>query len=308
MIKAAFFGTAEFAVKILSDLIASNKIKVDLVITQTDKPVGRKQEMQSPPIKILAEQNNIPVLQPKSLKKDFDTNILKNFTVAITCQYGLLIPQIAIDAPKFKTINIHTSLLPKYRGASPVQSVLLNGETKTGITIMLIDAKMDHGDILRQQTVMIEPDDNYTTLSKKLADIAGNLTTDTVVDWVEGEIQPLSQDHSQATFCQMFEKKDGQVDWQKTAQEIYNQHRGFVEWPGIWTILNGKKIKLLNIKPSDKKIESGLIKVLDKKIFVGTKDGSIEILYLQSEGKNSMATEEFLNGARNLDGMKFESL
>lgn len=298
-ISTIFFGTHNFAAKILQGLIDDPRISVDLVITQPDKPVGRKQELQKPAVKILAEKYNLKILQPPSLK-NFDFKILEAFDLGICAQYGLLIPENILNAPKHGIINVHTSLLPKYRGASPIQSALINGESETGITIMKMDKGLDTGPIILQKTIKIEPDDIFPDLDEKLSQIAILALLEAVFPYVTGQIQPQTQDNAQATNCREFNREDGRIDWLKTAQEIYNQYRGLTPWPGIWTTLGEKRLKLLKIKPSQQKVESGKLKVENGEIYIGCKENSIEILELQLEGSKPMDTKNFINGFANL--------
>ncbi|MDP2693012.1 MAG: methionyl-tRNA formyltransferase [bacterium] len=299
MIKIVFFGTHKFASIILQSLIDNPDIEVALAITQPDKPVGRKQELQKSPVKLLAEINNIPVEQPDTLK----TYNLQptTYNLAVVAQYGLLIPENIINAPKYGTLNVHTSLLPKYRGASPIQSALINGDTETGITIMKMDKGFDTGPILLQKSLKIDKNDTYLTLDKKLVQIGTQALTEAIPDYINGKLIPKPQDNSLATECHQLSREDGKIDWNKTAKEIYNLYRGLTPWPGIWTTYNGKRLKLLKIKPNDKNIEVGKVIVEERQIYVGCKKASIEIIELQLEGKKVMNAEEFLNGYKDID-------
>lgn len=302
MISAIFFGTEQFAAGILQTLIESGLFEIKFVITQPDRPVGRKQIMTPSPVKLIAEKYNLKIEQPESLKNyKFPAS---NIQLNIVCQYGLIIPKNIIDTPAHGSINVHPSLLPKYRGASPIQSAIINGETKTGVTIMLMDEKMDHGDILMQQELEIAPNDTFPTLHDKLLEIAKPMIVDTAQKWVEQKTKPTPQNHDQATFCKMFTREDGRVNWNKPASEIYNLYRGLQPWPGVWTMADGKRIKLLRIAPSQKSTPVGEIIFENQKLLVGTTQGSIEILELQGEGKNVMSGLAWKNGYKNIT--KFE--
>ncbi len=293
-ISTVFFGTHDFAATILQGLIDSPLFDIQLVITQPDRPAGRKKELISPPTKILAEQHNIPVQQPERLK--IEDLRLKTYDLAIVAQYGLLIPKSILDIPKYGTINVHTSLLPKYRGASPIQSALINGEEKTGVSIMLMDKGMDSGPILLQKEIYIAPDDTYLDLDKKLADVGLQALMETILGYIEGSLKPIPQDESQVTLCSKLSREDGEVNWQNTAQEIYNQYRGMTPWPGVWTTWNDKRLKLLKISPAEKSFSPGKVVVDSDKLYVGTSDNSIEIHELQLEGKKAMDSKTFVNG------------
>lgn len=308
-IKTIFFGTHNFAATILQGLIDSPLFDIQLVITQPDKPVGRKQELQKSPVKILAEFHNLPITQPESLKSyslsptPEDVGH-KTYDVGICCQYGLIIPPHILEAPKHGIINIHTSILPKYRGASPIQSALINGEEETGVTLMKMDAELDTGPILWQKALKIEPDDNYTTVEQKLAKIAILGLTEAIPDYITGTLSTTPQNNTKATVCKELTRKDGKIDWRKTAQQIYNQYRGLTPWPGVWTMWNNKRLKLLQIKPSNKYLPVGQVLVEGDKIYIGTSDKAIEILKLQLEGKQKMNAMQFINGYRNFNGTR----
>ncbi|EKE07462.1 MAG: hypothetical protein ACD_18C00081G0005 [uncultured bacterium] len=293
-IKIIFFGTHEFAKTILQGLIDSSLFEIEKVITQPDKPVGRKQILQKSPVKILAEENNLPVEQPESLK---NYELLANGSeLFIVAQYGLLIPESILNIPKFGTINTHTSLLPKYRGASPIQSAIFNGEKETGVTIMIMDKGMDSGPILSQKAVEILPDETYIELDAKMAQIASQLLLDTVPKYIADEIKPQTQNETEITFCKKLDRDDGKIDWKKSTTEIYNQYRAFTPWPGVWTTWNNKRLKFLAIKPTDKKIEAGQVCIENDIIYAGTADSSIIISKLQLEGKPEMDAQVFING------------
>ncbi|MCX6780088.1 MAG: methionyl-tRNA formyltransferase [Candidatus Magasanikbacteria bacterium] len=254
MISAVFFGSHHFSTPILQQLIDSGIFDIQLVVTQPDRPVGRKQEIQMTGVKTLALKYNIPVEQPATLK---DYTLPISADINIVCKYGLLVPESILNSAKHGSINTHASLLPKYRGASPIQSVLINGETETGATIMLMDKEMDHGPILLQDKLNILPDENCFELSERLAPLEADLLIKAIPDFIAGKITLQVQNHTEATFCKELTREDGQVDGTKTATEIYNLYRGLTPWPGIWTMWNEKRLKLLKIAPADVKIEAG---------------------------------------------------
>ncbi|PIR78151.1 MAG: methionyl-tRNA formyltransferase [Candidatus Magasanikbacteria bacterium CG10_big_fil_rev_8_21_14_0_10_36_16] len=293
-VKIVFFGTHSFASVILQSLINDKRFEIEKVITQPDKPVGRKQILQKSPVKILAEEHGLEIEQPENLK-NYELKTL-NSELFIVAQYGLLIPESILNIPKFGTINTHTSLLPKYRGASPIQSAIFNGDTKTGVTIMLMDKGMDSGPILSQKTVKVLPDETYIELDAKMAQIASQLLLDTIPKYIDGEIKPQIQDEAEVTFCKKLDRDDGKIDWKKSTTEIYNQYRAFTPWPGVWTTWNNKRLKFLAIKPTDKKIEAGQVQIENDTIYIGTAQSSLEILELQLEGKPAISSKVFING------------
>lgn len=294
-----FFGTHNFAATILAGLIKSPFISIELVITQSDKPAGRKKEMQKSMVKILAEKHNLKLAQPEKLK---NSNFkIPQTDLAIVAQYGLLIPEDIINTPKFGTLNVHTSLLPKYRGASPIQSAIINGDTTTGITIMKMDKGLDTGPILLQKEVKIDSNDTYDTLDVKMAHIGLSALLEAIQLYTSGQLQPIPQDDRNATTCKQLSRDNGKIDWTKNASEIFNLYRGFHPWPGIWTLLNDKRLKLISIKPSKEKYTAGMIMVENNKLHIGCKDTSIEVLKLQLEGKKTMDAKSFLNGNKNIN-------
>ena len=301
MIKINFFGTHDFAAGILQALLDSDLFEIKNVFTSPDRPIGRHQEIQKSPVKILAEKNNLNIVQPITLKNfDFTPYATE---LNIVCQYGFIIPKTILDSAQFQSINVHTSLLPKYRGASPIQSAIMNGDTETGVTIMLMDEQMDHGPILAQKTVHIMPTDTYTDLSAKLLENAKSLLITTVQKWVLGpKMTPQTQDESKVTKCRLIGRDDGKIDFHKqTATQIYNLYRAFTPWPGIWTEISGKRLKLLKISPAQKNgIDAGKSLVENNQIFLGCAEGSIEVNELQLEGKKPMTAKIFLNGYRAL--------
>lgn len=300
MINTVFFGTHTFATTILQALIDDTDITVSLVITQPDKPVGRKKIMTPPPVKVLAESYGITVLQPETLK---GFELPGTFDIGVTAQYGLLVPKVILDAPTQGILNVHTSLLPKFRGASPIQSALIHGETETGVTIMKMDVGLDTGPILTQTSLQIEPDDTYLILDQKLATLAAPALTEALKAYVSGTLSPTEQDDTAATHCKQFSRDDGQLDWQQTTESIYNLYRGLTPWPGIWTLIDGKRLKLLTIRPADINIAMGTISFDNTVIYIGTSDGSVQVTDIQIEGKPPMTAAAFVQGYSQYQGI-----
>ncbi len=295
----AFFGTHEFAAAILEGLFSDPSISVTTVFTQPDRKVGRKQIIEESPVKKLALQHNTRIEQPESLKQ---YNIKPSeYTMAVVAQYGLIIPQHILDAFPKGMINVHGSLLPAYRGASPIQAALIAGEKTTGVTIMIMDTQVDHGPVLSQESMPISPDDTFTTLSQKMAVVGSKLLLSTIPRYISGEILPQIQSHEQATFTKLISKDDGRIDFSKSAETIYNLYRGFTPWPGVWCMWNEKRLKLLKIRPSEKNLPAGEACIENKRIYIGCGQNSIEVLELQLEGKNAMTAEIFANGYQNFN-------
>lgn len=299
--KIVFFGTPQFAVPSLKMLAHTKNIEILAVITQPDKAVGRKQTVTPSPVKKIALGLKLPILQPKDGKDLAKTlgNINADFFVVIA--YGTIIPEKVLKMPKYGCVNIHASLLPGYRGASPIQESLLNGDKETGVSIMKIDRELDHGDIFLIKRVAINENDTLTSLSEKLAEISSLVLPLALQDILKGKLTPIHQDHKKATFCRKIEKGDGKINWQKkTAKEIKNMVKAYTPWPSVYTDFNGKKIKILetgmsdeNIKPGEFILENGILKI-------GAAKGCIIPKTVQLEGKNPMDIKSFINGYQHL--------
>lgn len=298
-IKIAFFGTQDFAATILDGLLSNTTFSVETVFTQPDRKVGRKQMVEESPVKKLALKHGAHIEQPESLK-NYSIEAGK-YSFAVVAQYGLIIPQHIIDAFPQGMINVHGSVLPAYRGASPIQAALMAGEKTTGITIMIMDSLVDHGPILAQNSLPIAPDDTYTTLAQKMAVEGSKLLLNTLPKYVGGEITPQVQDHSQATFTKLLTKDNGKIDFTWPAKTIYNLYQGLTPWPGIWCTWNDKRLKLLKITEATKTLPPGEVLIEDKHIFIGCGKDSIEVLELQLEGKNTMVADVFANGYKNFN-------
>jgi len=315
-IKTILIGTPEFAERIFRNFQpwadqprAGYQFEIVAVVTAEDKPKGRKQILTPPPLKKWAIENNLLILQPDKIRKPEWVEKIKALTpdLIILCAYGQIIPQEILDIPKYKALNIHPSLLPKYRGASPIQSVILCGETETGVCLMIMDAEMDHGPILRiSKFQILNPKISYTELSKELSDLGAELLIKTLPDYIEGKIKPQEQDHAQATICKLIKKEHGKIDWNKSAEEIERQIRAFSEWPESYTSFNEKILKIMEANPStslgaSKKI--GEVFLTDQKeLAVQTGNGIMILKTIQPEGKKPMSAKDFLNGHKDFIG------
>lgn len=302
MISVVFFGTSEFAAAILSAMLKSGLFEVKLAVTQPDRPAGRHMEINQPAVKLLAEKYSIPVVQPERLKELALPDDI--YDINLVAEYGLLIPPNVIHKPRFGTLNFHPSLLPLYRGASPLQSALLNGEKETGVTLMLIDEKLDHGPIVAQKKLTIEADDTYPLLLKKAAETAAAIAEEFIPAFMDKKIIPAPQDDSRATFCSTLTRADGQADFHQPAAVLYNRFRGLTPWPGLWTLWNGRRLKFLKIRPINQNGNPGRTRFEKGRLFIGCAEGSIEILELQPEGKKPMTADEFIRGYKNFEGVQ----
>lgn len=301
--KIIFMGTPEFSVPILGALI--DNYNVVAVVTQPDKKVGRKQVITPPPVKELALEHDIEVLQPDKVKDNQEfLNEIKELSpdLIVVAAYGFILPQELLDIPKKGVINVHSSLLPKYRGPAPIQAAILNDDEKTGVTIMMVEYKMDAGDILSQAEVDIANDETFKTLHDKLAILGTHLLIDTLPKYLNNEIKPQPQDESQATYCQMIKKEDGQIDWSKSAEQIERMVRAYNPWPGAYTIWNDKKLKLLEVDEVGEINEFNDAGAVGQDLVVKCGQGALKIKKLQLEGKKPMTDQEFLNGYKNIVG------
>lgn len=298
--KYIFFGTPELSVIVLQQLKAAGLIPA-AVVTQADKPSGRGQKLTPSPVKVWAEAEGVTVLSPlKATDPDFlnELRALKADTFVVAA-YGKMLRPALLEIPKKQTINLHPSLLPLYRGPSPVQGPLLDGMTETGVSIMLIDEEMDHGATLAQKVVPITPDDNSITLTQKVATIGGALLADILPKYINGETTATEQDHDKATFTKLLKKEDGQINWDSDAKAIVNQIRAYQLWPTAWTTLQTKKedlrVKILSahIRTAALSGDPGTIVYKNDELLVVALHGSIVIDRLQISGKKPMSGKEF---------------
>lgn len=303
MDKIIFFGTEHFAATMLQSLIDAKSFDILGIITQPDRPVGRKQEMEETPVATLAASHQIPLIKPETLKH-FDIPFI-NYDYAVVCQYGLIIPERIINSAPAGFINVHPSMLPRWRGASPIQSAIIAGDKETAISIMVMDKEMDHGPILAQELVTIDQDETYEQLSLRLEPIAGQLLVRTLQDWRSGNITPKEQNHEQAVFCKTFTREDGKVVWTSGAEQIYNAWRGLNPWPGLWTTLNGKRLKLISVQPSNESLSlpAGTVHfATSDTLLVATGAGTLQLTKVQPEGSRILNAQEFINGFGRYNG------
>lgn len=293
-LRTVFFGTHQFAASILRGLIHSPLFDVALVMTQPDRPVGRKHMVEAPPVKTLAKEWNIPIDQPETMK-NYELRI-KDYDIGIVAQYGCIIPERILNAPTHGTLNVHTSLLPKYRGASPVQTAILNGESETGVTIIKMDAGMDTGPILLQKRVPIGPNDTALIVEEALSRIAVPTILKAVPAYVEGRIIPTPQDDAQATYCKKLTRDNGRIDWSLPSRRVYNLYRALQPWPGVWTECQGKRLKILDMRLHPTHGSSGTVSMQDGALLVACGDTSISVQRLQLEGRKPMDAIEFIRG------------
>jgi len=296
-----FCGTPRFAVPTLEKLVEAG-FRIPLVVTQPDRPKGRGLELAESPVKQSALQLELPVIQPNKIKNNDElrarlTDIAADAIIVVG--YGRIIPGWMLDLPRFGNINLHASLLPKYRGAAPIQWAIARGEAVTGNTTMRIDAGLDTGDILLQQELPIEQADTSETLAPRLAHAGAQLMVETLRGLETGAIHPKAQDDSQATLAPILKKEDGLIDFGRSAPEILNRLRGFQPWPGAFTKFRGKVLHVWKALPATDKLEPARIQVVGGRLLLGAANGtSLEILEVQVEGKKRMAAKDFIHGYR----------
>ena len=306
-----FCGTPQFAVPTLQALAAAGDFRIRLVVTQPDRPAGRGMEVSAPPVKRAAQELGVPVVQPDKIKNNVEFRAqLESIApqAIVVVGYGRIIPQWMIDLPPLGNINLHASLLPKYRGAAPVQWAIAMGETVTGVTTMRIDAGLDTGDILLQREEPIRPEDTAETLAPRLAALGAPLMVTTLRGLEEGRITPRPQDHSQASLAPILKKEDGLIDWNRSAGEIWNRLRGFQPWPGAYTTFRGKTLNIWNAMLAEygpgfaanvEGLPEGGILAFGEFLLVRCGGRTVlNIETLQPEGKRRMSARDFNNGYR----------
>lgn len=295
-------GTPELAATSLRALIGERDFQIVAVVTQPDQPKGRGLRLEPSPVKQIAQQANLPVLQPERAREENfieQLRALQPELIAVAA-YGQILPKAILDLPRFGCLNVHTSLLPKYRGAAPIQHALLNGETETGVTIMKMDAGLDTGDILTQQKMVIDASDNSQTLHDRLAETGAGLLLSTIPDFIAGKIQACPQPSEGVSHAPKIKKQDGQIDWAQPARRIWNRVRAMVPWPGAFTHLPEQDAHLLKIWEAEVvegSGEAGTVLCADKRgIAVACGSEALRVLVVQREGGRRMGAGEFLAG------------
>ena len=301
--RLVFLGTPAFAVPTLERLVAAGH-QVLAVVTQPDRPRGRGQHPSPPPVKEAAARMGLPVRQPERVKLPEAVEFLRALgaEAMVVVGYGQIIPQSVIDLAPLGIVNVHASLLPKYRGAGPVQWAILNGETRTGVTTMRIDAGLDTGDMLLQTETEIGPDENAVELGQRLADMGADLLVKTLAGLAAGSIVPRKQDSSQATWARLLKKEDGIVDWSQPAQSIHNRVRALQPWPGAHTTFRGQPLHVwkarvhTGVDTADRSVCATLLSL--KPLVVRCGSGGLELLEVQLEGRKRISAADFANGQR----------
>lgn len=299
--RIVFMGTPEFAVPSLKALLSAGH-EVAAVFTQPDKPQGRKMLLTPPPVKVLAAVENIPVFQPASLKGPEQAKAISELRpdAIVVAAYGKILPKAVLDIPKFGCINVHASLLPKYRGAAPVQAAILNGDEKTGVTTMLMGEACDKGDILMTESTPIGPDETAQALTARLAQLGAGLVVRTLDAVRDETVEPKAQDESGASYVSLVTKKMSPIDWNRPARKIHNQIRALFPWPAASAEIHGRRLKIYRSRlTGDRPGEPGLVVPGTDAFIVCCGDGTaLELLEVQSEGGRKMSGCDYLRGHR----------
>uniref|UniRef100_UPI00405735EE methionyl-tRNA formyltransferase n=1 Tax=Agathobacter sp. TaxID=2021311 RepID=UPI00405735EE len=298
--RVIFMGTPDFAVGTLEEIIKAGH-EVVLAVTQPDKPKGRGNAMQFPPVKTCALVHEIPIFQPKKIREEENVEYLRGYQpdIIVVAAFGQILPKSILDMPKFGCINVHASLLPKYRGAAPIQWSIINGDKVTGVTIQRMEMGIDTGDIIAKKELIIAEDETGGSLFDKLAEIGAELCVETMERIEAGEAEYTPQNHEEATHVSMINKEFGLIDWEKPAAEIERLIRGLNPWPSAFTKLDGKTFKIWKAKVISEDTQSrpgSIVSVTKNSLKVQTGEGMLSLLEVQLEGKKRMAVDAFLRG------------
>jgi len=300
-LRIIFAGTPDIAVLLLRALSADDRFEIPLVITQQDRPAGRYLELRMSPIKAEAAVSGIEVLQPENINSEESLKLLKSKKpdLILSFAFGQIFKAPILNLPKLGCLNVHTSLLPKYRGASPIQSALLDGDSVTGISLMKMEEKMDTGPVYDRFSITIDPEDDAISLSMKLADLAAKKIPDALMNLGKAEVQ----NESQSSYCKKIVKEDGKINWHEAAPVIFNKIRAFHGWPGTYTIFKNKRLKIVKVRlQKQEETKAGQVISKNEKVLVGTAMGCIELVDVQPEGKGIQTIRDFLNGNQDFVG------
>lgn len=312
MTRIVFMGTPAFAVpslRLLHEQAAQNRWEVVAVCTQPDRRAGRGKKMVVSPVKAYAVEQGIPVLQSANLRKEPEmVEALRELApdLFVVAAYGQILRKAVLDIPTFGAINVHASLLPAYRGASPITAVLLAGDDETGVSIMLMDVGMDTGPVLRQSRLDVRPEDTAETLSARLADQGAQTLVETVPGWLSGDVPPIAQADlsGEISICHLIKKQDGEIDWRLPARQIERMTRAYTPWPSAYTTWNGAIFKIHGAGVLEGTAEPGRAVQADGGPAVGTGAGLLRLLFVQPAGKRAMTIESFVNGAPDFIGSR----
>lgn len=304
MLKIAFFGTPQFAVPSLKILI-ENGHDVKLVVAQSAKPKGRGLKIRQGPVAAQAGELNLQTEQPQNLLEIKDKLLNLDIDCAVVAAYGKILPDWLLGIGRFGCINIHPSLLPKYRGSSPIETALMNGDKETGVSIMKLTSGMDEGPVYVQKKIKISPEDNFANLYNKLSHLSAEVLIEILILIEENKAVLTEQDHKSASYCKKINKTDLKIDWRSDVQAILNRIRAFSPKPGAFTVIDGKRIKIMKAASCDAASRMpGQVSIAKDMLTIGALDGGVCIEQLQPEGKRIMSSEEFVRGLRKMQELK----
>src|SRR5690625_894234 len=301
MKKIVFMGTPDFSVSILEQLI-NCEYEIVLVVTQPDRPVGRKRTLTPPPVKKLALEHNLPVFQPENIKEQYEHILTYDPDIIVTAAYGQILPKELLENPPYKCINVHASLLPELRGGAPIHYAILQGNSETGITIMYMVEQLDAGDIISQEKIPITENDDVGTLHDKLSDLGANLLLKTLPNIFSGNIHPIKQDEQLATYAPNITRDLEKINWHDSRDDIYNHIRGLRPWPVAYTTFQGQQMKVWSSEKTTQSYEGKpgeIVELTAKAIIVQTGDGqALQLTEIQLAGRRRMTVQNYLHGAQ----------
>ena len=307
-VRVIFMGTPDFAVTCLEYLI-TNQYDLVAVYTQPDKPTGRGRLSASSPVKDAALRLELPVVQPDSLRDEAEVSKLAGFSpdVIVVASYGQILPRRVLDTPRYGCVNVHPSLLPRFRGASPVTAAIMAGDEFAGVSIMLLDEGLDTGSVLARAQIPVSAEDTTGSLTDKLFQVGARMLLDVLPRWVRGELTPAPQNEAEATYSKLSKKVEGEIDWSLPAIDIWRRVRAFQPWPGCFTRWRGRRLEIIEAVPLPEEAvrEAGMVVALNKEVAafgVCTGAGVLGVRQVQLEGKRAMSAAEFLRGQRQLIG------
>jgi len=308
-ISLIFFSSAEISLPLFKELVADDRFEIKAIFCQPDKPAGRKLELKAPAPKLIAKDHGIPVYQPEKLSTE--TELLNQLQedppdFLLTFAYGQIMRQEWLDLAAIAPLNVHTSLLPKYRGASPIQSAILNGDNETGISLMKMVLAMDAGPVAFQDKVQINDEMNAGDLHDELANLAALKVPNYIVS-LSKDAQFTEQDESLVSHCGKVSREDGFLDFKGNASDVVQKFKAYSPWPGVWTKFNGKRLKVLDLSLSNKSLQPGQVLVEEAHLFIGCSEGSLQIHKLQLEGKSPLLAKDFLLGQSDFDASTLPS-
>ena len=298
MTNIIFMGTPNFSATVLKGLLESKQYEILAVVTQPDRAVGRKKEIRMTPVKELALDYGLPIYQPEKLSKSAELDSLMNLNAdgIVTAAFGQFLPSKLLDSVNF-AVNVHASLLPKYRGGAPIHYAIINGDKEAGVTIMEMVKEMDAGDMIARRAIPIEETDNVGTMFEKLALVGRDLLLESLPSYLAGDLKPVPQDKNQVTFSPNISPEEERIDWTKTNRQLFNQIRGMYPWPVAHTLLNGERFKIYEATPIEGAGQPGEILAIGKKeLIVAAGEGALSLKTVQPAGKPKMTIVDFLNG------------